>query len=79
MDKQQTLRRNNAGASSAGAGNQAQKSLAARPREGAPHRVLELRNQILARAEQPPPAPEAAHPDAPIPVIDRGRKRLREP
>jgi hypothetical protein len=79
MEKQQTLRGSHSGASSSRAAHQAQKSLATQPREGAPHRVLELRNKILARTEQPPPTPSAGHPDAPAPSAEKGRQRLREP
>jgi hypothetical protein len=79
MEKQQTLRRKVAGATSSCAVNQARKSLATQPREGAPHRVLELRNQILARANQPPPAPAADGRSAPAPATGGGRKHSREP
>jgi hypothetical protein len=79
MEKQQTLRRSRAGASSPCAGPQAQKSLATRPREGAPHRVLERRNQILARADPPSQPSDPGDADAPAPIVEEGRKRLRQP
>jgi hypothetical protein len=79
MEKQQTLRRSNAGAGSSCAAHQAQKSLATQPRGGAPHRSLELRNQILARAESPPPAPAAGETTRAAPVNESNRRCLRKP
>ena len=78
MEKQQMLRRKITGASSTCAGKQAQKSLATQPREGAPHRILELRNQILARADQPPPARAAGEAASPAPDTESDRKHRRE-
>lgn len=78
MEKQQTLRPDVAGAASSRADHQAQKSLAAQPRPGAPHRILELRNQITAGgARSAPSTPPANAPDAPARADDASRSRDR--
>jgi hypothetical protein len=78
MEKQQTLRRKVVGAPSSCAGRQAQKSLASQPRSGAPHRILDLRNQITgAGSRSAPAAPPGPVPDAADRPADEPRSRER--
>ena len=64
MEKQQSLR--SSGVDQSSTPREAQKSLAAQPRREAPHRIVDLRNQITAgRAVRGTGAP--ALPSAPPP------------
>ena len=60
MEKQQTLRSTTSGTVPPCPAGAAQKSMAAQPHSGAPHRIVNLRNQITAGASSPPTTPPSA-------------------
>jgi hypothetical protein len=57
MEKQQTLRGTASGAVPPCPAGGAPKSMAAQPRDGAPHRIVDLRNQITAGGSSPATTP----------------------
>jgi hypothetical protein len=67
MEKQQLLRRASSGADRSCLPDEAQKSLAARRGDSAPHRIIDLRNRITAGGTAPPPGAPGLSRAAPPP------------
>jgi hypothetical protein len=65
MEKQQTLRGTPSGADRSCLPGEAQKSMAAQRSDGAPHRIVDLRNRITASGAAPPPSASAGSRAAP--------------